>query len=561
MLRPAASLDVTLQLGRALPLNQGATMRRVIPVVAAAILLIGGCSAPNAQTDDADSARSRTLVYGVNLKSQGPWDPHVGAVGLDRVVNRAAYDTLIAYAGTDYSKVVPDLAKSWTVSPDAKTFTFTLDPAARFATGRAVTAEDVRWSFTRLKNLAGPPSYLAGPIDTVTAPDPATVVVTLKSPDVSFLRQLVDGHFSVLDKETATAHGATDAADAAKTDTATNWLSEHSAGSGPYQIDSWTAGSRLVMVKNPKAWRPAKYLEKIILQDVPTPDAQLAALKRGDIDVTQALGNSLLKPLGSEQRIQVAGSPGLTWYLVGMTRNAALDANLAKQQVQEAIHLALDYDGIGALAEGQQQWYGMIPPFIPGGVAKTEAPKQNLDRAKQLLAEAGLSGGFETQLCTTTSTDQQPSALDLSQKVQSDLQKVGIKVTIDAQENSAFLTKYRGAQCKMVLTIDGPAFPDPSHILPYLPNGARATRMGWTSANAGWDGADYTAAAARAQTTTDEKQRAQIWHDIAAGINTNGPWIGLASVPYKFAADSRIKGLDQATNQVTLLDVTVLSRG
>ncbi|WP_143049825.1 ABC transporter substrate-binding protein [Asanoa ishikariensis] len=539
----------------------GAAMRRVIPLLAIATLLVaaGGCG-NDSKSGDAGDARSKTLVYGVNLKSQGPWDPHVGAVGLDRVVNRAAYDTLVAYAGTDYAKVVPDLAKEWTVAPDAKTFTFTLDPAATFATGRTVTAEDVRWSFTRLKNLAGPPSYLAGPIESVTAPDPATVVVTLKSPDVSFLRQFVDGNFSVLDKETATANGATDAADAAKTDTATNWLSANSAGSGPYKIESWSAGSRLVMVKNPKAWRPTAFFEKIILQDVPTPDAQLAALKRGEIDLTQALGKSLLEPLESESRLQVAGSPGLTWFLLGMTRAPKTDPNLAKQQVQEAIHHALDYEGIGQLAAGVQQWYGMIPPFIPGGVAEQEAPKQDVDKAKQLLAAAGLSGGFDTELCTTTSTDHQPSALDLAQKVQADLKNVGIRVKIDGQENSAFLTKYRAAECKMVLTIDGPAFPDPSHIVPYLPDGARALRMGWSSENPGWDGAGYSAAAKEALTQTDETRRVQLWHDIAAGMNTDGPWVGLASVPYSFAADARIKGLDQATNQVTLLDIAALRR-
>ncbi|MEV4620151.1 ABC transporter substrate-binding protein [Asanoa sp. NPDC049573] len=533
----------------------------MIPLLAIATLLAAaGCGGADTKSGDAGDARSKTLVYGVNLKSQGPWDPHVGAVGLDRVVNRAAYDTLVAYAGTDYAKVVPDLAKEWTVSPDAKTFTFKLDPAAKFGTGRTVTAEDVRWSFTRLKNLAGPPSYLAGPIDTVTAPDPATVVVTLKSPDVSFLRQFVDGHFSVLDKETATAHGATDAADAAKTDTAGNWLAANSVGSGPYQIQSWEAGSRLVLVRNPKAWRPAKYLDKIILQDVPTPDAQLAALKRGEIDLTQPLGKSLLEPLGSESKLQVAGTPGLTWYLLGMTRNAKLDPNLAKQPVQEAIHKALDYQGIGQLAEGLQQWYGMIPPFIPGGVAEQDAPKQDVEGARQALAQAGLGGGFDTELCTTTSTDQQPSALDLAQKVQSDLKNVGIRVKIDSQENSAFLTKYRAAECKMVLTIDGPAFPDPSHIVPYLPDGARALRMGWSAANPGWDGAAYSAAAKQALTTTDEAKRDQLWHDVAVGMNANGPWVGIASVPYQFAADARIKGLDQATNQVTLLDVAALTR-
>jgi len=111
-----------------------------------------------------------------------------------------------------------------------------------------------------------------------------------------------------------------------------------------------------------------------------------------------------------------------------------------------------------------------------------------------------------------------------------------------------------------VVTIDGPAFPDPSHIVAYLPDGARAKRMGWTAANPGWDGARYLEAAERALTTVDEAKRVGIWREVSGAMNADSPWIGIASVPYKFAGDAKIKGFDRATNQVTMLDVAVLSR-
>ena len=76
------------------------------------------------------------------------------------MIDRVLYDTLLTYKGSDVTKPVPDLATSFTASPDGKTFTFTLRKGVKFANGDPVTASDVVYSLTRVKNIAGNPSFL-----------------------------------------------------------------------------------------------------------------------------------------------------------------------------------------------------------------------------------------------------------------------------------------------------------------------------------------------------------------------------------------------------------------
>src|SRR5690606_3982083 len=158
---------------------------------------------------------------------------------LPSIIHKATYQTLVTFPPDSVESVIPNLAKSWEISEDGLTYTFTLDENATFANGSAVTAEDVVFSFNRMKNLTGNPSFLAGGIASVEAPDASTVVLTLSAPDPSILAKLVFGAFSVVSKADVTANGGTDGADAATADTAETWLNNNSAGSGPYVLESW----------------------------------------------------------------------------------------------------------------------------------------------------------------------------------------------------------------------------------------------------------------------------------------------------------------------------------
>ena len=83
----------------------------------------------------------------------------------------AVYDTLVTIA-PDNKTVIPDLAETWEVSPDVTTFTFHLNPAAKFSDGSPVTGDDVKWSLERLQNIKGGASYLMTGLKSITVPDP-----------------------------------------------------------------------------------------------------------------------------------------------------------------------------------------------------------------------------------------------------------------------------------------------------------------------------------------------------------------------------------------------------
>ena len=509
--------------------------------------------------------RAQTFIIGTPLLSEGRWDPAVGFEDIYRIVLKSTYDTLITYKGNDVSKFVASAATEWTTAPDAKSFTFKLNPAAVFNSGNPLTSADVKFSYQRLHNLQGPPSSLADNIDSIDTPDPQTVVIKLKNADVTFLTQLTQVNFSILDSKVAIANGATDAADAKDKDTASPYLENHTLGSGPYQMKEYVVGEKLVLEQNPKSWRPAPYFKAVIFQNVDGAEAQIAAVKRGDIDITRELSPKMIGTIKGDTTLQLVGSPGFIWYLFGMTRKAGVDPIVSNPKVQEAIHLTLDYAGLKALAPELQQWYGMNPPYVPGGVQESDAPKQDLAKAKALLAEAGYPNGFKTEICTSSSTTTQPSMLDFAQKIQADLKLVGIDATIDAQENTAFLTKYRAGKkgptegCHLVQTITGPPIPDPAQIADFLPDGFYALRLGWNKDNLGPDGAEYVALRDQALKEVDAAKRAAIWHQIALKMNVNGPWISQSTTQFQSAATVTVTGFE-GSNDIFLFDPYSLKR-
>ena len=178
------------------------------------------------------SGRAASLVVGREMRPNDTFDPARAYQELYVVVLGNTYQRLVRFMNTpegiDQSQFEGELATSWTVSPDGLVYTFTLNPDARFASGSPVTAEDVRWSYQRFINIKGAPAFLAGSIQTLEAPDPATVVITLKQPDLTFLGFLTQPNFGVLEAAVVKQQGGTDAADADKTDTAEQWLTSNS---------------------------------------------------------------------------------------------------------------------------------------------------------------------------------------------------------------------------------------------------------------------------------------------------------------------------------------------
>lgn len=492
------------------------------------------------------------------MQSEGPWDPHVAFEDMYRFIIHSSYDTLVTYDGSDLSKVVPDAATDWN-TPDGITYTFHLNPAIKFNSGNTLTSADVKWSLERLENLKGPPSSLADNIASIDTPDPTTIVIKLKARDTSFLELVTSQNFAIIDSKTAQANGATNAADAKTTDKAADWFNHNTPGSGPYMMSQYVQGEKVVLVRNPKYDRKPVPFDQVLITNVATEEGQVAAVQRGDIDLTREVRPSTAAGLKSNPAVNIAGGPEFTWYVFGMTRDPGVDKAVADPKVAEAIHLALDYNGIRELAPDLIQWYCLEPPYIPAGCQENEGPQQDLAKAKQLLADAGYPNGFKTEICTSSATTVQPTMLDYAQKIQADLKAVGIDATIDARENSAFLTKYRNNQCHLVQTIWGPPNPlTAAQLVDFLPGGLLGKRIGWRPDAP--DAIPYLTLQDQARAETDEAKAAQLWHQIAVAINKDGPWIPEGETQSQIVSTASLTGLDKAANPTFWVDIFHLGR-
>jgi peptide/nickel transport system substrate-binding protein len=160
---------------------------RLIALGAALLLAVGSIptvgAAPAAQT----AADAKTLVIGAAFDIK-TLDPARGFEQIGGMVHKSTYDTLVTLSETDISQIVPNLAQSWDVSPDARVFTFHLRPGVKFQnSGNTMTSADVKWSLERAIAIKGNPSFLLDGIVKVDAPDPMTVVITKSDSDPAFI--------------------------------------------------------------------------------------------------------------------------------------------------------------------------------------------------------------------------------------------------------------------------------------------------------------------------------------------------------------------------------------
>src|SRR5579859_7894485 len=139
---------------------------------------------------------SKPFVIGI-AENTTSLDPARGFEPESGIILKAAYDTLVTFPADNVNKILPHLATSWTISSDGLTYTFTLKDGVHFSSGNPMTASDAVFSFNRMKNIKGNPSFLADDIDSVTAPDAKTVVIKLTAPDPALLAKLVFPAFSV----------------------------------------------------------------------------------------------------------------------------------------------------------------------------------------------------------------------------------------------------------------------------------------------------------------------------------------------------------------------------
>lgn len=474
------------------------------------------------------------------------------------MINHSAYDSLITFDGEDLATPKPSLATSWQVSPDGLTYTFKLRDGVKFVSGNPMTSADVKWSFDRVKNLKSNPAFFLDSVQEVQTPDPATVVLKLKSKAPALLAILSSPALGVIDSKLVQSKGGDSSANASTLDKAESFLNSQSAGTGAYSMVTYTPGQEIDLVKNPNHWRGAPKLDRIVVRNITEAATEKLQLQRGDVDIATGLDQDQMKSLQGAQGVTTKASPAATTFYVLLNNNPQVGGAFSNPLVQQAVRYALDYDGILQIAgPGAVRLAGVFPASFAGALPSSDAIKQDKAKAQQLLQQANV--GQVTGAITYGSDEViwgVQSAV-LAQKIQSDLNAVGMKITLNGLPETTALQQYRDGKNQIGIWSWAADYPDGENFLVYAPGNTVGKRAGWL-ADANPDAKDIAQIAANAESEVDTAKRVQLYTQFQQRLNQVGPYAPLfaPAVPYGFR--SNVQGV--TFNSVWGLDFWTISK-
>lgn len=396
-------------------------------------------------------SRKTTLVLGIDISDTITLDPARLAQYTSPMTVNTAYEPLVTMAPGDYINVKPALATKWARTPDGKGWRFTLRDGVKFASGKPMTVEDVKWSFERLLNLKDQPSQYVENIDHVAAVDKNTFDIILKKPEQPILTVLAAPEFVVMEKAVLEANGGTAAADAKTADKAAQFLNSKSAGTGAYQIAAWERNAQIQLVRNDHYWAGKPPYERIVIRHISDGAAQLLAVRRGDVDAAFNLIPEQIKSLQGDKDVRLDPLKSLDFVYMALTQEPEFNKALAVKECRQAIGYAIDYDGIknSMLGGAALRPAHFLPIGVEGSteeIARQIGFRHDPAKAKELLAKGGHPDGFEFEIAYGNAAVQGVTYQDLAQKIQSDLAQVGIKAQLKPMDQVNLRTTFTGGK-------------------------------------------------------------------------------------------------------------------
>lgn len=384
-------------------------------------------------------AETRDSVRILDELAPNTHDPHGdGVLKPSYAVFTNVYDRLINFDRTalskdvylyDYSHFKGELAESFEMLEGGKTILFHLRRKATFHDGSPVTAEDVRYSLTRAVSMPSSKRQLA----TGSMTDPAQFVVVddhtfridLPRPDAYTLPNLALTFASILNSKLVQAH-ATPA-----DPWSAEWLRSNAAGGGAYEIADWQAGQQ-ILYRRFDQWKsgPLPKIAQALSQFVAASESRMAALQKGDGDIVLQIPPKDIDSLSKAPGVRVVDIPVSTTFRFIAFNTQTAPFNDAR--VRQAIAYALPYDDlfqVAAAGHGKPLWGGHAPEPKTATFPQAYPYSTDIKKARALLGEAGLGGGFTTTF--SHSVADTTVAAPIALLVQQALAAIGITVTIE----------------------------------------------------------------------------------------------------------------------------------
>ena len=390
--------------------------RSAVLVLAIALLVQACTSNPETAPTPPEDAERQGVIR-VAMQPIVQLDPAFISSDPEVIVANSIYDYLVDV--TPQNTIAPRLAQEWQVSEDGKTYILTLVENATFHDGTLFTADDVVWTFDRLRDpqVDSPTKNLYGNIDNIEASDKFEVTFTLKEPNPFFLYDLSDNHALILKADTA--------------EPGADFI-----GTGPFKKVSYSPEDRLVVAANEDYYAPDRpKLEGVEFIFFNDQVAQVEALRGGQVDLVMLLSADLFTTLIDEPGILPLETATNSFDVVRLRADRSPGDD---PRLMQALRLATDRQAIYDLVV---QGYGAIGRDNPIGPMysqyyseDTPLPERDVAAARALLAEAGFPDGIDLELHTPDTANRPNLAVVLKDQ----WSEAGINVEVFVEPESVY---------------------------------------------------------------------------------------------------------------------------
>lgn len=493
--------------------------KRVFALFTAMFLLCGmlaGCGptgSSSTTTDGSDDGAKDTLIVAIP-ESPTYMDPMVQAsIGTYRVTTQM-FDRLVMMDND--MNLVPGLAESWEVIDDTTTV-FHLRQGVKFHNGEEMTSEDVKYSLERcIANPGVNYNYLI--IESITCDDDYTVTIKTSAPFNALLYRLSLDAASIICKSA---------------DTSAEEFNKNPVGTGPFKFVSWELGGDVVLEAFEDYWGGAPAVKRVIFRTIPEALNRTIGLETGEVDLAYDLGITDLESLADNASVTTLTSPSTTVWYVGMNVQKAPFDN---EKVRQAVAYALDPQGYIDLVfsgEATPANYTMLPPSVDGYVSDCSDYSCNVEKAKELLAEAGYPDGFSTTLWCSDTQVMRDSAV----VIQEQLRQVGINAEVKTLESGQFQSETGNGAHDMFIMSKTSIDPDSMLRSMYHTEalGPSGNRCFWTTP-------EVDALIDEASTTTDTEHAMELYAEIQSKVAEAAPLVPMAVEHLNAGMQSNVKG-------------------
>jgi peptide/nickel transport system substrate-binding protein len=461
------------------------------------------------------SAEAATLKLGVKTDAL-TLDPIATSDNPSIWAQLLLYDTLVRPA-PDGKTLEPGLAESWQGNGDGTEFIFHLRPA-KFSDGTPVTAADVVASLKRAASAGSQWGRFFKPITGFAVIDDRTVKLTLDKPFTPLLNNLALFSSAIIPAKQA---------EAAK-------LPDTPTGSGPFVMQEWRHGDRMVLARNPNYWQTGKpSLDEVDLVVVGEDNSRVLQLQSGDLDATILVPFNLVSQLKANPDLQVGGASVFRSDFVMLNaRKKPFD----DQRVRQALNYATDRQGLvdGVLA-GNGTVASSAMPAMACRDPKLAAYPHDIAKARALLQQAGLAEGFAATMLVPSGD---ATAQQVAVALQSDLAKIGVRITLQQIEEGTQWDVTKKGDYEMSLSYASSDTIDPDQLFGFLavnPERADAYHTFWKNDR-------LNVLYEQERRTVDGPARCADFQEMDRLLHDGAPYVFLYEPRATFAARKDVQG-------------------